>query len=135
MERNHISEYQILDPLKIQISDIRPPPPKKKSNIRYHAFAKSDIWLRKIRYQTPKKIKYHISRYPRSTPPPTMASVIGFSGVRYPTITRHAIVIGHHGIYDRKCDMITLNPSFADVAVMLRSFGSRKYCEFTRSNS
>ena len=29
--------YQILDPLKIQISDIRPP---KISNIRYQAFAK-----------------------------------------------------------------------------------------------
>ena len=67
--------YQILDPLKIQISD---PPPKKKSCVH----KKSDIWLKKsdIRqkknyYQIShplKKIKYQISRtrYPRSNPPP-----------------------------------------------------------------
>ena len=69
--------YQILDPLKIQISD-PPPPPKKKSCVR----KKSDIWLKKsdIRPRKkllsditpPKKIKYQISRtrYPPSTPPP-----------------------------------------------------------------
>ena len=50
VERDHI--YQILDPLKNQISDIRSP---KKSNIIYHGFAKkSDIRLKRsdIRYQT-----------------------------------------------------------------------------------
>ena len=70
-------------------SDIRP---LKQSNIRYQTpeknqipditrSQKSDIWLKKsyirpqkksiIRHHTPlKKIKYQISRYPRSTPPP-----------------------------------------------------------------
>ena len=68
--------YQILDPLKNQISDIRPP---KKSNIRLSrvhknqisGLKKSDVGpQKKIQYQIshPLKIKYRISRYPRSTP-------------------------------------------------------------------
>ena len=64
-----------------QISDIRPP---KKSNIRYHAFAKMRYLALKIRYlisDPPKKINYQISRYPRSTPPPMkMFQVASLSG-------------------------------------------------------
>ena len=62
-----------------QISDIRPPKNKyqtpKKSNIRYYVFAKnqrSDPQKNQLSDITSpkKKIKYQISRYPRSTPPP-----------------------------------------------------------------
>ena len=63
-----------------QISDIRPP---KKSNIRYHAFAKirylalknqiSDPKKNQLSDITPpKKIKYLISRYPPFHPPPPL---------------------------------------------------------------
>ena len=76
--------YQILDPQKNQISDIRPP---KKSNIRYHAFAKIRYLAYKnqisnIRYQISDTNKNQLSdirspknqisdiKVPRSTPPP-----------------------------------------------------------------
>ena len=61
--------YQILDPLKNLISDIRPPKNKISDITRSQ---KSDIWLKKIRYQILNKISN--IRYQGTPVPPMYAS-------------------------------------------------------------
>ena len=74
--------YQILDPLKNQISDIRPPKKIKYQIVHKNQISgltKSDVGpQKKKKYQISHPLKNRISRYPRSThpaPPPPPHSV------------------------------------------------------------